>query len=329
MMKKNTWLYFIILQIIFLSACGQNQIGNKDSVIKAQKNNTVVSMQNYKELVQYYYSNEFDIKEAKNFMDSVNGYIADNDRIAVIKRTEDSFKIIKSKLSEIYRFKVPSGAGVAKKHEKFISDARLYEERAKNIIKIMKDNGNNLEWSENVHYLTDARRLLSLSAVELLNQINMIQSEQPKESPSKFNVRESDNQGEIVDEAGLSNNNYQNENYKFSINFPDALQNKFTTSEGNWSKDAEKNIDFKYVINNKEYIAFTIYIIKGEIQSSDWQHPFWQYLAMGNGYTYVYGTPGELNAELVDGVHEKEKNEMIKLINYDVPKIVKSFKVAE
>lgn len=129
-----------------------------------------------------------------------------------------------------------------------------------------------------------------------------------------------------MDEKKADQNVYKNEKYKFIVKLPDSWKGKYSTVEEKSIPEAEETIDFRY-IDGKTNI-FTIIVLnmtKAEWEQKGYSDGLWGYITTKNGKTFAYAISGEPRPEYLDqeGRLKPEYEELAKMINQDVMKIVK------
>ena len=79
-------------------------------------------------------------------------------------------------------------------------------------------------------------------------------------------------------------------------------------------------------MSGKLHYVFSIVILESEEYIDKYSdHPFWRYIDANKKWTYVYEIPGEPPTELFDEKNKDELEKLIKVVNEDVPEIIKSF----
>lgn len=118
---------------------------------------------------------------------------------------------------------------------------------------------------------------------------------------------------------------YENKEYNFTIKIPKSWEGKYLVKEGNWAPEAEKTIDFFYIKNNKNYWSiFSIIILKPQYDEKYIKESEWKYIDTKNGKTFAYSMGEDASKELLDGNHENELNERGKMMDEDLPTIIKT-----
>jgi hypothetical protein len=123
---------------------------------------------------------------------------------------------------------------------------------------------------------------------------------------------------------------YHDDQYQFSLELPETWKDQFTVTKGNWYSGAEATIDFKY--KNGGYSLFSILVFPFDKAAweKDNKDSLFQYLATNqNQQTFALATPSELPPELYknDPATVEKRAYVSNMVNVDLPKIVKTFKV--
>lgn len=118
---------------------------------------------------------------------------------------------------------------------------------------------------------------------------------------------------------------YINKTYKFTLDIPKGWDKKYIVEEGNWANDAEKTFDFSLIANGKNYgNIFSIIILKKEYDKDYVKNTAYEYITTNNGHVIAYSIPTGPTTDLVN--NPTEMDILSKMINDDVPQIIKSIK---
>jgi len=122
---------------------------------------------------------------------------------------------------------------------------------------------------------------------------------------------------------------YRNEEYGFTLRIPESWNGKYTVEQTNLNAGEETSFVFKYKEENVDLFWIVILDISKEEWNRDFAGGLMEYLDEKDGKIYAYMTPTELPSQLSQDKKEKIHAliDVTQMMNQDVPRIVKSFKL--
>ncbi|QRG68952.1 hypothetical protein [Brevibacillus choshinensis] len=148
------------------------------------------------------------------------------------------------------------------------------------------------------------------------------------------NAEKTDENGHSQTENGAAQGTeteYVNQEFGFHLQLPEDWANRYRVKEDHWAQDMVKTIDFSYDPGNGEYYGvFSVLVKKGEMSQEEWNaqgysEGGWRYIMAKDGYTFSYVPSMEPPAELLDGTHQAELDELSRVINETVSSIFETF----
>src|SRR5699024_1326199 len=137
------------------------------------------------------------------------------------------------------------------------------------------------------------------------------------EENDEINIDSNQNEEKTLNDGLI----YENLEHNFELVLPESWSNKFSVQENGGHNDAKASVDFNYIYD-KEIISniFSLYIFN----ESEYyrQQDGYIYITTQNEKVYAYNIQGDPPEKVLDNKHLL--NELIQMINIDVPMIVES-----
>ena len=124
----------------------------------------------------------------------------------------------------------------------------------------------------------------------------------------------------------LADTTYVNEEFNFTIEFPEDWLNHVEIDRNNFSPEQEGAVNFTYAPSDEiKQLVFAIIIIPESLEKEYEEHPFWVTIGTHNGFAFGYITPGEPIEELLEP-ENRDKLEYVQHMLYtDLPEIIETF----
>lgn len=151
---------------------------------------------------------------------------------------------------------------------------------------------------------------------------------QPKESQQQMEQTETIKVQQKTDEPKEIIEYFNNE-YGFTLNLPASWKGKYVVKKGNWDSQAEAIYDFNYPEGETNLFSVLVLNISKEEWDRDYASGLWGYLGEKDGKVFAYAIPSELPNEWQQDKQSKVTGliDITKMVNIDVPYIVKTFKL--
>lgn len=176
--------------------------------------------------------------------------------------------------------------------------------------------------------------LLCLSFLLISGCFQQEQTSKKSENPQKPTVEQKKDYSQTTQSSKITESEptieYDNKTYGFTLRLPASWEGKYVVKKANWDQQAEVIFDFIYKPEKTKLFSIIILNMTQEQWNRDYAGGLWGYLGERNGKVFAYSVPSELPSELNQNKQEKVQAlvDLTKMLNVDVPRIVKTFEFA-
>lgn len=155
------------------------------------------------------------------------------------------------------------------------------------------------------------------------------QKKNNQHTPVQEQQNENTNHTEEKEKSKEKTVEYRNEEYGFTLQIPASWEGKYEVEKSNADPNAEATFFFTYKAEEADLFSIVILNITKEEWNRDYVGGLLEYVGEKDGKIYAYSVPSELPNELAQDKKEKIHSliDVTQMINVDVPRIVKTFKL--